>query len=258
MVASGVRAFGRARTGTSCARLLRLPPGNSCRLLIYPRTAEWLPGHSLARTRTRRLSGPVSDGFLPGRASPLRILLLNYEYPPLGGGAGHRVVRARAAARRARHRRRCRDVASRAVCATRSARRTLLRHGRAEPHALSRAQPAPWRSSGGILRRRELSLFRDTRSKATSSHASLRRRPHLLLAPDRRDHPRSSARRHSGRSLASWLRRTRLRRAQSAARPRASSVAAAHAMDLEACDASGAGVRVARATRARHVAVTRI
>ena len=35
-----------------------------------------------------RLSGPASDSSLLGRSSPLRILLLNYEYPPLGGGAG--------------------------------------------------------------------------------------------------------------------------------------------------------------------------
>jgi glycosyltransferase involved in cell wall biosynthesis len=35
-----------------------------------------------------RLSGPACDGFSLGRAVPLRILLLNYEYPPLGGGAG--------------------------------------------------------------------------------------------------------------------------------------------------------------------------
>ena len=35
-----------------------------------------------------RLSGPSSDTSTLGRARPLRILLLNYEYPPLGGGAG--------------------------------------------------------------------------------------------------------------------------------------------------------------------------
>ena len=34
------------------------------------------------------LSGPASDGCPPARARPLRVLLLNYEYPPLGGGAG--------------------------------------------------------------------------------------------------------------------------------------------------------------------------
>ncbi|HEV7706467.1 MAG TPA: glycosyltransferase, partial [Gemmatimonadaceae bacterium] len=35
-----------------------------------------------------RLSAPDSVSSSLGRASPLRILLLNYEYPPLGGGAG--------------------------------------------------------------------------------------------------------------------------------------------------------------------------
>jgi len=35
-----------------------------------------------------RSSGPASDEPSFGRAGPLRILLLNYEYPPLGGGAG--------------------------------------------------------------------------------------------------------------------------------------------------------------------------
>jgi glycosyltransferase involved in cell wall biosynthesis len=34
------------------------------------------------------LSGPASESSTLGRAGPLRILLLNYEYPPLGGGAG--------------------------------------------------------------------------------------------------------------------------------------------------------------------------
>ena len=34
------------------------------------------------------MSGPASESYTLGRAGPLRILLLNYEYPPLGGGAG--------------------------------------------------------------------------------------------------------------------------------------------------------------------------
>jgi glycosyltransferase involved in cell wall biosynthesis len=82
-----VRGSDGPQTGTSCARILRIPPAtvavsSSSSAPLHGSRA--LPGSHEDTT----ISGPNIVARDEGNAGALRVLLLNYEYPPLGGGAG--------------------------------------------------------------------------------------------------------------------------------------------------------------------------
>ena len=144
-----------------------------------------------------RTSCPPAAGRPPSRpsfpsplrtdvASSMRVLLLNYEFPPLGGGAG---VATQALGR---------GLASRGVTVDvvtagekeESADGSALgraRHAGRPAHGVPGEEPAHRRARGGHGRRAELPPRRAPPGAGPDARRPLRHRASVLLAPDRGD-----------------------------------------------------------------------
>ena len=143
----------------------------------------------------------------------MRVLLLNYEYPPCGSGAGLATAGAGRGAGRARRDGGRRDRRRSGVVGSAGCAGTARRTG-GHAHGAPRGEPSPARRTTRGSAARSATWPRRRRRCATCSSASTYDVVHFVFSlPDRRDAAAARPARRAGDRLAAWLGRAGLRRA---------------------------------------------